>query len=225
MGTTVGYVLGVLLCYLAGSVPFGYLIGRLGGIDIRRWGSGNVGAANVARILGVRRGAVVLVLDMLKGAAAVGLVAHGFLGLVPEGQHVLFLVLCAAAVVLGHTFTCWLRFQGGKGAATALGAWLVIAPLEALIALAVWLVVVGIWRYVSLASIIAAVALPSALVLLNYGRLGGDVLPKLVFSGLLGVLVIARHHGNIARLVKGTENKIGQSFAKVVRVPKPDDSS
>ena len=108
-----GYVLAVLLSYLLGSIPFGYLIGRVGGIDIRQWGSKNVGATNVGRILGVRRGVLVFVLDTLKGAAAVGLIGRGFTGWSGVNPS-LCLVLSGAAVVLGHTFTCWLRFKGSS---------------------------------------------------------------------------------------------------------------
>ena len=195
----VGYVLAVVLCYLLGSIPFGYLIGRMGGIDIRQWGSKNVGATNVARVLGFRRGVLVFVLDTLKGAAAVGLLGRGFTGWFALNPS-LCLVLSGAAVVLGHTFTCWLQFKGGKGVATALGAWLVLAPIATLIALAVWILLVAVWRYVSLGSIVAAVALPCVLVALNYSRLDA-VLPHLVFAILLTVLVIVRHTSNIGRLL------------------------
>ncbi|KPL01837.1 MAG: hypothetical protein AMK75_03745 [Planctomycetes bacterium SM23_65] len=217
----VGYVLAVVLCYLLGSIPFGYLIGRMGGIDIRQWGSKNVGATNVARVLGFRRGVLVFVLDTLKGAAAVGLLGRGFTGWFALNPS-LCLVLSGAAVVLGHTFTCWLQFKGGKGVATALGAWLVLAPIATLIALAVWILLVAVWRYVSLGSIVAAVALPCVLVALNYSRLDA-VLPHLVFAILLTVLVIVRHTSNIGRLLKGTESKARPIFYKAIRSPRPRD--
>jgi len=219
----VAYVLGVALSYLIGSVPFGYLIGRVGGIDIRRWGSGNVGATNVGRVLGVRRGVLVFALDTLKGAAATGLVGRTFAGLF-GADAALLAVLCAAAVTLGHSFTCWLRFKGGKGVATALGTWLVLAPIPTLIVLGAWTAVVGVSRYVSIGSIVAAALLPPVLVLFNRSDLH-SVLPELVFAGLLSVLVILKHVGNIVRLVKGTENKIGPLFAKSVRPPKPRSST
>lgn len=217
-----GCVLAAALSYFLGSIPFGYLIGRVGGIDIRRWGSGNVGATNVGRVLGVRRGVFVFALDALKGAAAVGLIGRGFAGLFGL-DYSLCLVLCGAAAVAGHTFTCWLRFKGGKGVATALGAWLVLAPVTTLIALAVWAILVAIWRYVSLGSIVAAVVLPGALVALNYSGLQA-VLPQLVFAALLAALVIVRHRGNIVRLVKGTESRIGHVFVKSIRAPRPENS-
>lgn len=223
MLAVVGYVLAVLFSYLLGSVPFGYLIGRVGGIDIRQWGSKNVGATNVGRVLGVRRGVLVFVLDTLKGAAAVGLIGRSFVGWF-ELNPSLCLVLSGAAVVLGHTFTCWLQFKGGKGVATALGAWLVLAPIATLIALAVWIILVAVWRYVSLGSIVAAAALPCVLVALNYSRLDA-VRPQLVFAILLAVLVVIRHTSNIVRLLKGTESKAGPVFYKAIRSPRPEDSA
>jgi len=223
MTEAVGYVVGVALSYLVGSVPFGYLVGRMGGIDIRRWGSGNVGATNVARVLGVRRGALVFALDALKGAGATGLVAGGCARIFGTDAGLLP-VLCAAGVILGHTFTCWLKFKGGKGVATALGAWLVLRPVETLIALAVWGVVAAIWRYVSLASIVAAVAFPGVLVTFSFHDLRA-ALPQLVFAGLFSALVLVKHASNIVRLVRGTENKIGGVFAKSVRAPRPGGPS
>jgi glycerol-3-phosphate acyltransferase PlsY len=220
MTQAAGWTLGLLGAYLLGSIPFGYLVGRLGGIDIRNWGSKNVGATNVGRILGWRRGVLVLALDTLKGAAAVGLLGRAMSGMVGEDQRGLFLVLAGAAAVVGHTFTCWLRFKGGKGVATALGAWLALAWLPTLIALAVWGVAVVIWRYVSLASIIAAVALPAALVALRWDRLH-DSTPEVVFAGLLAALVVVRHAGNIVRICRGTESRITQLFVKQIRAPKP----
>ena len=216
-----GYVLAVVLSYLLGSIPFGYLVGRMGGIDIRRWGSKNVGATNVARIMGVRRGVLVFVLDTLKGAAAVGLLGRGFAGWFALSPS-LCRVLSGAAGGVVHTFTCWLQFKGGKGVATALGAWLVLAPITTLIALAVWIIFVAMWRYVSLGSVVAAVALPCVLVALNYSRLDA-VLPQLIFAILLAVLVIVRHTSNIVRLVKGTESKAGPIFYKAIRSPRPED--
>ena len=220
MMPVVGWTLGLVGPYLLGSIPFGYLVGRMGGIDIRRWGSKNVGATNVGRILGWRRGVLVLALDVLKGAAAVGLLARGFAGMVGEEHRTLFLVLAGASGVVGHTFTCWLRFRGGKGVATALGVWLVLAWLPTLIALTVWCVVVAIWRYVSLASIVAGAALPATLATLRWNDLKSTA-PELVFAGLLAALIVARHAANIVRIVKGTECRITQLFVKQIRAPRP----
>jgi glycerol-3-phosphate acyltransferase PlsY len=212
--------IGTVLSYFIGSIPFGYLVGRMGGVDIRRCGSRNVGATNVARVLGWRRGVSVLVLDGLKGAAAVGLVG-GLLWKRAGTDRSLLMALCGAGVILGHTFTCWLRFKGGKGVAAALGAWLVLAPAATLTALAAWLVTVAVWRYVSLGSIVASIVLPVALAILNRSS-PATATPELVFAGLLTVLVIVRHYGNILRLLAGTENKIGRTSAGDARTPKPD---
>ena len=215
----VGYAIGVVLSYLIGSITWGYLFGRLGGIDIRRWGSGNVGATNVARVLGGRRGVIVFVLDTLKGVAAAGLIGRCMGGILGTDA-TLFLVFCCVAVILGHVFPCWLRFKGGKGVATALGAWLVLDPIATLIALGVWIVLVVVWRYVSLGSIAAAVALPVVVALLNRDNVDA-ALPQLLFAVVLSLLVLARHIGNIGRLIKGTESRIG---AKRRPAKKPEDA-
>jgi glycerol-3-phosphate acyltransferase PlsY len=213
METVLAYGVSAALSYLLGSIPFGYLLGRMGGIDIRHWGSGNVGATNVARVLGFRRGVGIFCLDVLKGVGAVGLfgwTAARWLGMqdatIPG-------IACAVAAILGHTYPCWLRFKGGKGVATALGTWLMIAPIPTLIALAVWVLFAAIFRYVSLASIVASVALPATVVLTHLRELGGSqerthALALLIFSGLLAVLIIVRHRANIVRLLAGTESKI-----------------
>ena len=217
-----GYVIGVVLSYLIGTIIWGYLFGRLGGIDIRRWGSGNVGATNVGRILGRQRGIVVLVLDVLKGVAAAGLIGCGMGGIF-DTDPTLFVVLSSVAAIVGHMFPFWLGFRGGKGVATALGVWLVIAWLPTLIALAVFSVVVSLWRYISLGSIVASVVLPTALWLLNMNDVHA-VLPQLIFAAALAALVIIRHLGNINRLLRGTENKVGQSSAKHIRAERPKDT-
>src|SRR5215211_789666 len=150
----------VLVAYLLGSIPFGYLLVRLfvGG-DVRETGSGGTGATNVTRRAGKGVGVLTLLLDLLKGAAAV-LVARALLG---AGESALWWVCAAgAAVVLGHVFPVWLRFRGGKGVATGLGVFLVLAPLATGCALVVFVAVVWLWRYVSLGSITAAAVLPLA---------------------------------------------------------------
>lgn len=214
----VAWIAWVVLGYLAGSIPFGLLIGRLRGVDIRRAGSGNVGATNVGRLLGRRWGVACFVLDVLKGAAPVLLAGWG-MGLlgrvdIAAGEAWWWLAVGAAAV-LGHVFPVWLKFRGGKGVATSFGVLLGLWPLmtlPGLAALATWLVVAAATRYVSLASIIAAVGLPVYLYLiwgLGRGRSLHELLPLLLVAAALALLVIVRHCGNIARLLAGTESKIG----------------
>ncbi|MBI4458875.1 MAG: glycerol-3-phosphate 1-O-acyltransferase PlsY [Acidobacteria bacterium] len=185
------------LAYLLGSVPFGYLLYRLlHGSDIRAAGSGNIGATNVLRTSGVAAGLATFVLDAAKGYVAVALCA-AFVGDAPEWRSV-----AAVAVILGHIFPLFLQFRGGKGVATAFGAFLALAPSAVLIALVVFLMVVSVWRYVSLASLVAAAVFP--LVLLAFGESSFTLTAAFIGSALL----IVRHRSNIRRLLQGTENRI-----------------
>jgi acyl phosphate:glycerol-3-phosphate acyltransferase len=188
----------VAAAYLLGAVPFGLLIARLrAGVDLRQVGSGNIGATNVLRAVGKGAAALTLLLDLAKGALAV-LVARAL------GASALGVALVAVAAVLGHVFPVFLGFRGGKGVATTLGAVLAAMPVVGLLLLAIWLGVALVGRYSSLAALAAVVALPGLSWLLD-GRL-----PLVIASGALAVLVVARHHENIARLWHGTEGKIGQ---------------
>jgi len=183
--------------FLAGSIPFSWLLGRLRGTDIRRAGSGNVGATNLLRTCGTGIGVAGLVLDALKGAAPVA--AAMALGLSGPVQ-----AACAVLAVLGHVLTPWLGFRGGKGVATAMGALLVLATWPVLAALGVFAVVLAVFRYVSLASISAALSLvPASLLLMP----GGDHLSVHVVCGLVAALVVVRHLGNIRRLLRGEESR------------------
>src|SRR5215813_12539669 len=151
----------VLGSYLLGSIPFGYLAGRLVGIDIRQAGSGNVGATNVVRVLGRGYGYPVFVLDVLKGFAAVKISMLMASGRPQEwNSPEIFGILAAVSSVLGHLYPPWLKFKGGKGVATSAGALLALTPVATLIGIAVWIMVFWLSRYVSLASITAAVVLP-----------------------------------------------------------------
>jgi glycerol-3-phosphate acyltransferase PlsY len=210
-----------LLGYLLGAIPFGLLIGLAKGIDIRKQGSGNIGATNVGRILGRKWGYICFVLDVAKGLVPV-LWAGAFLRRTAEmttsdgtlsqlGQ--LAWLAMGAGCILGHIFSVYLRFRGGKGVATSLGVILGVWPyftLTAVVVLAIWVGVWGMWRYVSLASITAAVAFPIAFVALIL-RLEqwafADLIVLFVFSCLIAVLVVVRHRSNITRLLAGTENR------------------
>jgi len=194
----------IIVSYLLGSIPFGYIAGRIAGIDIRTAGSGNVGATNVVRILGKRYGYPVFALDVLKGFGAVKI------SMVMSGQHLewnspeISGMVGAIFSVLGHVFPPWLKFKGGKGVATAAGALLALMPIATLIGVAVWIIVFWLTRYVSLASLVATAALP--IVILVIGSADGHSGRLLVYSSVcVAALVIWRHRSNLSRLLRGTE--------------------
>jgi acyl phosphate:glycerol-3-phosphate acyltransferase len=192
--------------YLLGSIPFGLILAKLfAGSDIRKAGSGNIGATNVARVAGTAAGILTLALDAAKGAAAVWL-AERF-----TDQSSTAMTLAAVAALIGHCFPAWLKFKGGKGVATALGVFLVLAPMAALGALLVFIVVSVTWRYVSLGSVAAAAAMP---LLMYFLWAPGHAPPLVVDFGTLfaSALVIFKHDANLQRLVDGTEPKF--SFGK-----------
>lgn len=189
----------LILSYLLGAIPFGVLAGRLRGVDIRAQGSGNSGATNVWRVLGPVAGVAVFTLDVLKGVAA-PFIARQFLG----NEAHLVIALCAATAVIGHTFSCFLKFRGGKGIATGLGMALGLAPLPALIALAVWGVALLISRMISAASIIAALALPSACIAI------GTPKTYTIVMTIVALLAILKHIPNMRRIMTGTEPRVGK---------------
>jgi glycerol-3-phosphate acyltransferase PlsY len=207
-------VLAIILCavggYVSGATPFGYLAGKLKGLDIRQHGSGNIGATNAIRVLGKGIGIPVFILDLLKGWLPIWL-AKEWLGSMPEASALLSTtaVITGFAAVLGHMFTFWLSFKGGKGVATTAGVLLGIAPLAMLGGLVVWLACFFTTRYVSLASMMAGVGVFGTL-LVSMIRTGNWDLVLLGFGLLVMILVIVRHRGNITRLLAGTEPKAGQ---------------
>lgn len=197
----------VLVAYLLGSIPFGYLLVRLfvGG-DVRETGSGGTGATNVTRRAGKGVGVLTLLLDLLKGMAAV-FVAGALLG-ASEGAR-WWVCAAGAAAVLGHVFPVWLRFRGGKGVATGLGVFLVLAPLATLCAALIFVVVVWLWRYISLGSIVAAVLLPLAVWSLSVlGVSDRAPRPLLLLSILGAALIVFMHRANVGRLLRGEESKL-----------------
>ena len=196
----------VLFAYLLGSIPFGYLIVKLSGAgDVRETGSGGTGATNVTRRAGKWAGLTTLLLDALKGAAAV-LVAR--LVLTDDFGVNWWVAASALAVVAGHCFPVWLGFRGGKGVATGLGVFLVLAPLPLLCALPVFVLVVWATRYVSLGSITAAALMPLAVWLVGSRSPNANTLPTLTAATAGGALIIFMHRANIGRLVRGEENKL-----------------
>jgi len=207
MSFLTGAILLILFAWFCGSLPFGYWMGKWHGIDIRLHGSGNIGATNVLRVLGKKAGIPVFALDMLKGLLPV-LLASWWLnskGVIGNSVAVVT-VLCAAAAVLGHSFTFWLAFKGGKGVATSAGALLGLAPWALVVALIAWLLVFFTTRYVALASIVSAVVLPIAMaVIMTLEHKWNMVL--LGLGIVLGVLVVVRHRANIQRLLQGKENR------------------
>jgi glycerol-3-phosphate acyltransferase PlsY len=190
-----------VLGYLIGSLPAGYIAGRIAGVDIRTHGSGNIGATNVLRVLGKRFGYPVFLLDFGKGVVAV--LASEFIA--QRGKQVeLAATIAGVLAVIGHSFPVWLKFRGGKGVATSIGVLSALTPIVAVIVCAVWLVTFEVGRYVSLASVIAAIALPISIGAMFFlHRL--DTPALLYFSVCLTALVVIRHRSNLSRLIKGTE--------------------
>jgi glycerol-3-phosphate acyltransferase PlsY len=182
--------------YLLGAIPFSFLVARWRGVDVRRVGSGNVGATNVMRSAGWAAGVLALLLDAVKGAAAAIVASR-----IDEAPALP--ALAAVAAVLGHVFPVWLRFQGGKGVATGLGAFLPLAPLAAGIGVAVFAAVVAATRYVSLASILGAVALAAAAFVTQPN------LATACAAAFCAALIAVKHRGNIKRLRRGQERRLG----------------
>src|SRR6202023_3732710 len=195
-----------IVAYLLGSIPFGLLLTKLfGGGDVRKAGSGNIGATNVARVAGPLPGILTLLLDAAKGAAAVWLAARF------SNESATWMMIAVLAALLGHCFPIWLRFRGGKGVATAAGAFLVLCPPALLGSVILFLIVLFFWRYVSLASISAAAAMP---LLIYFLWAPHHAPPMIVTFGALAAagIIVYKHDANIQRLVQGEEPKF--SFGK-----------
>ncbi len=211
----------VVLSYIIGSIPTGLLIGKLvKGIDIREHGSGNMGGTNVFRVIGKRFGILVILLDALKGAIAVILVARLFFGdvpftnVTPFDDFTLIQIFAGVAAVIGHIWTIFAEFKGGKGIATALGFLITIITIDMLVAIGVFVLVVSVSRYISLGSILAAISVPLIMIVRSnifHVDIQGyhTILP---FAIALALLVLYTHRTNIDRLFKGNENRF--SFVK-----------
>ena len=214
-----GYILTVLIAYLLGSIPTGFLVAKARGVDIRTVGSGNIGATNVFRILGKAAGVFVLVVDAAKGWLAVFVVAKlvsGWFYPEPGSPALEWFRLCAGiAAILGHNYTCWLHFKGGKGIATSAGVLVALVPKPLLVVLAIWIIVFALSRYVSLASIVAALSLPFA------AWAFGETRTIIFVTAALAALAIYKHKANIQRLINGTENRIGAKKGSSAEAPKP----
>ncbi len=224
------YIVVAAVSYLLGSIPFGYLLVKIfRGEDIRQSGSGNIGATNVARSGAKGLGILTLALDACKGLVAVLLAqnfAHNLSGRddltilhTPRDFVTNMMAVAALAAVIGHVFPIWLKFRGGKGVATALGVFVLLFPKALLVSVIIFIVVVAISRYVSLGSILATIAFPIAAYFLEdaahhlqdrrWGADWGALLPVCATC----ILVVAKHHQNIRRLLAGNENRLGEKKA------------
>jgi len=199
-------IIAVILAYLLGSIPTSFIFGKLKGIDIRKVGSGNVGATNALRILGTKIGIITLLIDILKGFAAISLGKY-FL----KNPSQIVLIILGISAILGHIFTVFLNFKGGKGVATSTGVFLALLPVPLLIALAVFVVTVFFSKYVSLGSILASITLLITELIINIRNSFAD-LSLLIFVFFVSLFIVIRHKANIKRIIAGNENKI--SFRK-----------
>ena len=198
-------LLAIILSYLAGAIPAGVIAGKLKGINIREHGSGNIGFTNVLRVMGAGPGAAVLLADVGKGVLAV--LAISQLGTIQPNELTPYIQeLCGGFAMIGHVWTVFLKFRGGKGVATSLGIFISLFWQAGLISLAVWIVVVAITRYVSLGSILLCVAFCVACFIVGGQYIWGMRIMALIVT----IIVIYRHRGNIQRLINGEERKFGQ---------------
>ena len=197
------YAIAALVAFLLGSIPTGYILARARGVDIRKVGSGNIGATNVLRHLGKPAGITVLLIDALKGFVAC---KYPFTMQAPIDEQLLSM-LAGVCAILGHNFTPWLKFKGGKGIATSAGVLLALFPAALGLILSVWLIVFFLSKYVSLASIVAAVVLPIAVWALEGTK------QKVILATVLSALAIYKHRPNIQRLLKGEEHRFGKKAA------------
>lgn len=205
------YLIVAMVGYLLGSIPFGFVLVKLfRGEDVRSTGSGNIGATNVARTGSKGLAVATLALDTIKGMAAVAIAAsigyssYNYCSDGPCVQLPRLMAAAALAAVLGHMFPVWLKFKGGKGVAAALGVFLVLFPKAILVSLAIFIIVVIATRYVSLGSILAAIAFPVAAYFMGTGDW-----ETLVPVCLISLMIILKHHANIRRLLAGNENRFG----------------
>ena len=227
MFTAMHWLVAALVAFACGSIPFGPIVARLRGIDLRTVGSGNIGATNVGRALGWKWGVLVYVLDAIKGAAPV-LAAGAMAGILGKPADEVapadmwWWLLMPIASVLGHMFSPFVGFKGGKGVATGSGAMLAVYPVltaPLLVAIGLWAVLLAVTRYMSVASIAAAGAIPATVAALALLRTGAGTpdgelpiahaVPALVVTGVVAALVIAKHRSNIERLLAGTEHRLG----------------
>ncbi len=199
------FIFTIILAYLMGSIPFGYIVTKyLMQVDIREYGSGNVGATNVARVSGLKAGIVVALFDILKGFLAVWI---SQLILFPD-LSTLYLLPAALVVIIGHDYSVFLNFSGGKGVATTFGVILKLYPIACLVYALIWLLLVFKTRYVSLGSTVGALSLPIVTYFLPHNQY------DLIFTSLLSIFILIAHRGNIHRLIKGEESRMNPKNMK-----------
>ena len=186
-----------VLSFILGSVPFGIIMGKVKGVDLKRVGSGNIGATNVLRSIGALPAVLTLLGDILKGTLAVSTGRYFGVGTLYEG-------LIGVSAILGHNFSLFLGFRGGKGVATSLGVLVLYTPKVAFITLIIWLVTVFFTKYSSMGAIVSFTLLPANIVLFDYDK------TKLFITILIALFILIRHKDNIKRLIHGSEKKIGE---------------
>ncbi len=192
----------LVAAYLIGSIPTSYLFGKAKGIDLRKQGSGNVGATNALRVLGPKIGIITLIIDIAKGFLPV----HICRLILPASSDI-FLIAVGISAISGHIFTIFLKFKGGKGVATSAGVFLALDPIATGITFAVFVIIVVVSRYVSLGSIIGVLVLVTVELITNLNN-SFQHMAILILSVVIGIFIIIRHRSNIGRLVRGEENKI-----------------
>jgi glycerol-3-phosphate acyltransferase PlsY len=204
----ISYIFGIVISYLVGSIPFGYVIAIAKGVDVRKEGSGNIGATNVGRVLGRKFGAIIFVLDLLKGFVVVLLVPIFVSDIkFPTTSDKLLVILCGLCVLLGHAFPVYLKFKGGKAVATSFGVFIWLAPIPVAIAFGVWILTVIVSRYVSLGSMVGAIALMGGVIGLGSSPFGsGKYLTALSIA--VAILILIKHISNIKRIIAGTESRV-----------------
>jgi len=204
----ISYIFGIVISYLVGSIPFGYVIAIAKGVDVRKEGSGNIGATNVGRVLGRKFGAIIFVLDLLKGFVVVLLVPILVSDIeFPATSDKLLVILCGLCVLLGHAFPVYLKFKGGKAVATSFGVFIWLAPIPVAIAFGVWILTVIVSRYVSLGSMVGAIALMGGVIGLGSSPFGsGTYLTALSIA--VAILIIIKHISNIKRIIAGSESRV-----------------
>ena len=215
------FVLMTTLSYFCGSIPFGLILGKaIKGIDLRAYGSGNIGATNAWRVLGPRWGLLCLILDALKGLVPVAVLPQLFFN-TDNPLLIHATIVAAIATIVGHMYPCWLGFRGGKGVATSLGVLVIVSPWGVLVAVSLFVLTLAVFRLVSLSSIIAAVGFGAYELLV---RLQPNPFSELhwsagLFAVLIPTLIVIRHRSNIRRLIQGTEPRLTRRAATV-----PDES-